>query len=570
MEGALVRVPASAPDFATLESNRAPFAQEMVVLTKQEHIHLKWAVHYWKAQYERVAEREAALKQEVAAQQAQIRYLSQRLYGKKSEKGAGKKPVQAPSTRRRGQQPASAGHGRTARPQLPVVIEVREVAADQRHCPVCGSSPYGEFAGTEDSQIVEVHIQAHIRRIKRQRYCKGCQCPGVCGIITAPPAPRLLPKTPLGGSVWTAVLLDKYLYARPTHRLCEELGHQGFPIAQGTLTDGLGRLVPMFAPVMKALHKRQMSERVFHNDETRWAVFEEVPGKHSYRWYLWVTRSGSVVFYQMASSRGAVVPQGHFAELQALEVVVVCDRYTAYKCLAKHQQRIILAFCWAHVRRDFLDAARSWPEWAAGMFEWVDDIRELYHLNASRLEVWIKDLSLIHQPQGFRERQSELENKLMQMKTRWEDQLQDKGLPTVKRKVLTSLRNHWAGLLVFVDHPEAAMDNNAAERALRNPVTGRKNYYGSGSVWSAQLAAVMFSVLQTVLLWGLNPRHWLQAFLQACADNGGKPPTDLSGFLPWTMSAQRTHQLSQPVPVPFPILVREGPAPSNPRGPDTS
>ena len=67
----------------------------MVVLTKQEHIHLKWAVHYWKAQYERVAEREAALKQEVAAQQAQIRDLSQRLYGKKSEKGAGKKPVQA-------------------------------------------------------------------------------------------------------------------------------------------------------------------------------------------------------------------------------------------------------------------------------------------------------------------------------------------------------------------------------------------------------------------------------------------------------------------------------------------
>ena len=47
MEGALVRVRASAPDFATLESSRAPFAQEMVVLTKQEHIHLKWAVHYW-------------------------------------------------------------------------------------------------------------------------------------------------------------------------------------------------------------------------------------------------------------------------------------------------------------------------------------------------------------------------------------------------------------------------------------------------------------------------------------------------------------------------------------------
>ena len=140
------------------------------------------------------------------------------------------------------------------------------------------------------------------------------------------------------------------------------------------------------------------------------------------------------------------------------------------------------------------------------------------------------------------------------MKARWAEQLQEQGLPAVKRQVLTSLKRHWAGLLVFVEHPEVPMDNNAAERALRNPVTGRKNYYGSGRVWSAQLAAVMFTVLQTVLLWGLNPRHWLQAFLQACADHGGHPPPDLSEFLPWTMSAERKHKLSQPWSVPLPPL----------------
>ena len=50
MEGALVRTSVSAPDFATFEGSRVPFAQEMVVLTKQEHIHLKWAARYWKTQ----------------------------------------------------------------------------------------------------------------------------------------------------------------------------------------------------------------------------------------------------------------------------------------------------------------------------------------------------------------------------------------------------------------------------------------------------------------------------------------------------------------------------------------
>ena len=569
MERALPQASARAELLLEQGSEVPPFARQTVELTKQAYIELKWAASYWQAQYDRAAVREAALKQEVAAAQAQIRDLTQGLYGKKSEKGAGHKPGQAPSPRPRGQQPASKGHGRTGRPQLPVIAEVHDLPAEQQHCPVCRTR-YLEFPGTEDSELVEVQIQAHIRRIKRKRYHQGCQCPGVPGILTAPPALRLLPKTPLGVSVWTAVLLDKYLYARPTHRLCEEFRHCGCPIAPGTLTDGLRRLAPMFAPVMKALRDKQMSEALFHNDETRWEVFEEVPGKHSHRWYLWVTRSGAVVFYQMAASRGAVVPKGHFADLQALEVVVECDRYAAYKCLAKSQAGILLAFCWAHVRRDFLDGARSWPEWAAWMFEWVDDIRELYHLNAARLEVWNAEQPLSHQSLAFRDRQSSLVNHLTQMQTRWAAQLQDKKLPHAKRKVLTSLKNHWAGLRVFIDHPEVPLDNNAAERALRNPVIGRKNYYGAGSVWSAELAAVMFSVLQTVLLWGLNPHHWLQAFLQACADQGGKPPPDLSGFLPWTMSAARKHQLSQPVPLQFPNIGSEPPAPSHPHIPDTS
>jgi transposase len=331
MEGALLRTSVSAPDFATFAGRGVPFAQAMVVLTKQEHLHLKWAAPYWKTQYERGAAREAALRQEVEAQRAQSRDLTHRRYGPKREKGMGTKLAQAPSPRRRGQQPASRGHGRTARPQLPVVEEVREVPTEQRHCPVCGM-PSKEFPSTEDAELVEGRVQAHLRRSKRKRYHKGCQCPGVRGLIPAPPVRRLLPKTPLGVSGWTMVLLDKYLYARPTHRLCEELGHQGFPLAQGTRTDGLRRLVPMLAPVRKARHDRQMSEAVFHNDETRWTVFEEVAGKRGQRWYLWVTRSASVVFYPMAASRGAVVPQDHFAGLQALEGIVGCDRYTSYKC----------------------------------------------------------------------------------------------------------------------------------------------------------------------------------------------------------------------------------------------
>lgn len=67
---------------------------------------------------------------------------------------------------------------------------------------------------------------------------------------------------------------------------------------------------------------------------------------------------------------------------------------------------------------------------------------------------------------------------------------------------------------------------------------------------------MMFSMVQTLLLWGLNPHHWLSAFLQACADNGGQSPADLSAFVPWRMSAERRDELSGPLPVKLPVLAR--------------
>jgi transposase len=90
------------------------------------------------------------------------------------------------------------------------------------------------------------------------------------------------------------------------------------------------------------------------------------------------------------------------------------------------------------------------------------------------------------------------------------------------------------------------LDNNLAENTIRGPVNGRKNYYGSGSLWSAQLAAALFSIFNTLELWGINPRHWLSVYLCACADNAGKAPTDITPYLPWEMDQARREALSRP------------------------
>ncbi|MFQ5917622.1 MAG: IS66 family transposase [Candidatus Binatia bacterium] len=532
---------------------KVPFAQDVVVLTKQEHIELVWRANWWESLHKRVLKREVELEEELALEKAKVRDLTQRLYGKKSEKRnkreKGTKGDSASTSRPRGQQPGSKGHGRTERPHLPVVGEILDLPEHEKYCQDCGE-PHVVLPGTDDSEITEVQVQAYTRQIKRKKYAR-CRCQGNQGVLTAPPAPRVLNRSPIGVSVWTEVLLDKFLYAQATNRLCTDFGYLGYPLSQGTITDGLKRLAPLLKPLVKAMLDKQLAERLFHADETGWRVFEKIDHKEGYRWYLWLMQSPSVAYYVMAPGRDADVPIEHFRGLAdgITEVFLICDRYSAYKKLVKNIPVILLAFCWAHVRRDFIDAARSWPELTDWMFNWVKDIGELYHLNKLRLCHWDRDQPLNKQSAAFNQHQQALLKKLSAMQEQRDACLQQQDLQEVQQSVLTSLKNHWSGLILFTEHPQIAMDNNLAERGVRNPVTARHRFYGSGCVWSAQLAAIMFTLLQTLLLWDINPRHWLRCYLTTCAENGGQAPIDLAPFLPWKMTQKRMQMLSLPTPM---------------------
>ena len=122
------------------------------------------------------------------------------------------------------------------------------------------------------------------------------------------------------------------------------------------------------------------------------------------------------------------------------------------------------------------------------------------------------------------------------------------GLPDDARegKALRSLVNHREGLRVFVDHPRTPMDNNLAERLLRGPVIGRRPSFGSDSETGAKLAALMYSVIGTPDLNRIDVPRWLDAWLAACAHNGGRPPDDLAPWLPWSMEPARRRELTAP------------------------
>ena len=555
------------------EGQASPFAEQWITITKQERIELTARACYWEAQHARGKTQIEALKQEILFKDAKIKDLQSRLFGKKGEKNSPLKSERdgkdnTPSKRKRGQQPGSQGHGRTKRPDLPIVHDESDLADEEKCCPTCGLPHLPTPALDEHSKVIEVEVKAHIRHIRRPAYTRnpGCTCEDTPAIVIAPPPPRLIARSNYGVSFWVEVILSKYRYGQPSNRSLQDLSDQGLPVSPGTLAGGLQALAALFAPVLEALYCKQMSEQLFHNDETRWEVFVEIEGKVGTRWYLWVTRSPSVVFYCIDPSRSAAVPGAHFAGLQADTVILVCDRYGAYKKLARLALNILLAFCWAHVRRDFLDAGRAFAELEPWALEWKEQIGTLYHLNRLRLEQWDRERPLAQQSAAFQRYHEALQAPLQRMHeeatrsvapqrvvvqndegAHREGAALSKSAHTRQKKVLASLLEHWPGFTVFVEHPQAPMDNNLAENTIRTPVNGRKNYYGSGSIWSAQLAAMLFSILQTLVLWGINPRHWLTCYLSACADNGGSAPQDSAPFLPWSMDDTRRAALSGPL-----------------------
>jgi transposase len=571
------------------EGQASPFSEQWITITKQERIDLTARACYWEALHARGKTQIEALKQEVLLKDAKIRDLQNRLFGKKSEKRSPLKSekgnTNTESGRKRGHQPGSAGHGRTQRPDLRVVHDEIDLPDAEKCCPICGLPHRRTPALDERSDVIEIEVSAHTRRIARPAYTRnpGCRCADTPAIVIAPPPPRLIPRSNYGVSLWVEVILGKYRYGQPSNRALQDLSDQGLPVAPGTLAGGLQALAPLFEPVLDALYCKQMSEQLFHNDETRWEVFVELEGKVGTRWYLWVTRSPSVVFYCIDPSRSAAVPGAHFAGLQADKVIIVCDRYSAYKKLARLAHNILLAFCWAHVRRDFLDAGRAFSELEQWALEWKEHIGTLYHLNRLRLEQWDRERPLAQQSAAFHRYHEALQAQLQRLHeeatrivvpqsvvARNDNGAHSEGAArgdlsksaqTRQKKVLASLLEHWSGLTVFVAHPEVPMDNNLAENTIRTPVNGRKNYYGSGSIWSAQLAAMLFAILQTLVLWGINPRHWLTCYLSACADNGGSAPQDIDAFLPWSMDETRRVALSRPLSCPAPPASPPEPVP---------
>ncbi len=548
MNATLLEHPADTRETGVCCAN-CPAVQRLERALEELRAEFRWQVGYWKSRHADAIKRNEQLTEELRQANGQIRTLQDKLFGRKSEKSGSSDrsnelfdPEEVPAAeKKRGAQPGQVGHGRRDYSHLPVHEEFVPLPEESLVCPHCGK-PAVMMSATEDAELLEIDVRPHRRRIRRRRYRATCDCDHSRRTLTAPPPPKLIPKGNYGLSIWTHVLLDKYSSYRPTERLLGQLEQYDLDLPAGTVNDGLRRIEPMLSPIYAALRERNRQGEFHQADETRWLVFVLLDGKKGYGWWLWVILGADTVIYLLDSSRSHEVPQSHFGP--GASGVLEVDRYSGYKAMAQVKSGLmVLAFCWAHVRRDFVGVGKGWLELTPWALSWLRRIRHIYQINRERLR---------HRPGSakFQEQDALLRQTVEAMRAEAAEELSDPKLRQPCRKVLDSLQEHWVGLTRFVDDSRIPLDNNASERAGRGPAVARKNFYGSGSLWSGRLAATMFSLLATLAHWKLNPRRWLTWYLENCAVAGGKAPTDIQPFLPWNLSDQRRLALGAPAAVP--------------------
>jgi transposase len=485
----------------------------------------------------------AELEGQKAALEERLRQQAHALYGRKTEQSPQPEaaPPEAgigPQGRRRGQRRGARGHGRRRYDALPAVHVTHELPSEERVCAHCGLPTYVEVADEEVS--TEIDWEVRIRRVvhHRRKYRRTCRCPGGPRFLTAPAPAKLIPKGLFTPRFVAHVAVEKFLLARPLHRVASALAMEGAGLAEGTLVGVLQRVAPLLEPLYAAICARNRQSPHLHVDETRWRRLWAVQAGAM---WLWVFQGPDTTVYVVDDSRGheVVLRQLGLSEGDATArvVTVVCDFMGAYDAACKRTAEGVdleLARCWAHYRRLILDAGRACPDdralqrWVA---QWIEMVDDFFRLHRERKSAQAGAAAFTHADDLLR-------GCVMEMEEVRERQLRNQRLPKRARSLLTLGQTHWQELTRCLDDLTLPADNNAAERALRGAVVCRKNFYGSGAGWSEKGTTMFWTIFATAAQNDLNPLTFLTSYLTTCAQSGG-PPDDLDGFLPWTDTARQ-------------------------------
>ena len=204
-----------------------------------------------------------------------------------------------------------------------------------------------------------------------------------------------------------------------------------------------------------------------------------------------------------------------------------CDRYAAYKTVAGNScgEAITLAFCWAHLRRQFFDTAKDGhAPVASGALE---RIAKLY-----MIEKTIRGQSADARRTARQERSKPLVHDL---KTWFDHQLTRLSGKSLTAEAIRYALHHWDGLTRFLENGRIELDTNIVERSIRPLVINRKNALFAGHDEGAENWACIASLVETCKLHGVDPQAYFADLLTRLVNLW--PASRLDDLMPWNWAS---------------------------------
>jgi transposase len=367
---------------------------------------------------------------------------------------------------------------------------------------------------TEELEYVPGEL--FVKKYVRPKYAAAVSEDGSTQIVIAPMPVRPIDKAIAGPGLLAQIVIDKYVDHLPLYRQMQRFERAGVKLAYATITDWISATCKLLAPLYEALKAEILQSGYLHADETPIKVLDNDKKGKSHRGYFWVYNNspGKLVFFDYQEGRGESGPQGILKDYKGY---LQTDGYQVYDPFGR-KEGVTLLHCMAHARRYFVEAQDNDAERASYA---LDRFQQLYAVERNCRE---KGLTY--------EERKEMRCKeavpVLEELGRWMKEQYTETFPKSPiGKALAYSIERWERLCLYTTNGMLCIDNNPVENSIRPVAIGRKNYLFCGSHEAAKRTAMLYSLLGTCKLHGVNPFTWLKNILERLPSHPIKNIKDL-------------------------------------------
>ena len=394
--------------------------------------------------------------------------------------------------------------------------------------------------GEEVTEVLEYKPgEIFVRRIVRPKYAlKKSALPkdeisreNLKSILIAQLPAAVLSRSNAGATLLAEILLSKFLYHIPFHRLLAMFRQLGMILSSSTVNGWYQGSCDLLRALYNRLVELTLSTDYIQVDESTIGVINNQKQKAA-KEYLWVVRSvvESLVFFHY--DKGSRAQKVVVELLRGYQGAVQTDGYEAYS-IYENKKGVLLLGCWAHARRKFKEAEKedkSGAEYALGQ------INLLYKVEAMADDQNLDD----HERAELRKR---LAYPILVAFEKWIVNYYPKVFPKGRMgKALSYTYSIFHRLSRYHLDGRYKMDNNLVENSIRGMAVGRKNYLFCGNHDSAENAAIMYSLIETCKANDVDPREWLIDVLNRLPVYNNDYSLDLADLLPHNWKKSRECQ----------------------------